>query len=71
MVFVRRNPASAIPLSAGPLAAWDVSAGVLLAREAGGLVYDWDGSEHGVDSRFTIASAPGLKSSVLELLSAA
>lgn len=50
--------------------AWDVSAGVLLAREAGGLSYDWDGSEHGVDSRFTIASAPSLKSSLLELLAA-
>ncbi len=48
--------------------AWDVSAGVLLAREAGGLAYDWDGSEHGVDSRFTIASTPGLKGSLLELL---
>jgi myo-inositol-1(or 4)-monophosphatase len=50
--------------------AWDVSAGVLLAREAGGLAYDRDGSEHGVDSRFTIASAPSLKSSLTELLAA-
>ena len=48
--------------------AWDVSAGVLLAREAGGLTYDWDGTEHGVWSRFTIASAPSLKASLLELL---
>jgi fructose-1,6-bisphosphatase/inositol monophosphatase family enzyme len=45
-----------------------VSAGVLLAREAGALAYDWDGSEHGVDSRFTIASTPGLKGGLLELL---
>lgn len=51
--------------------AWDVSAGVLLAREAGRLTYDWDGSEHSVDSRFTIASAPGLKGSLLEMLAAA
>jgi myo-inositol-1(or 4)-monophosphatase len=50
--------------------AWDVSAGVLLAREAGGLTYDFDGSEHDVDSRFTIASAPSLKGSLLELLAA-
>ncbi len=50
--------------------AWDVSAGVLLAREAGGLTYDWDGTEHGVGSRFTIASAPSLKRSLLELLPA-
>ena len=48
--------------------AWDVSAGMLLAREAGALTYDWDGSEHGVDSRFTIASAPSLKRLLLELL---
>jgi myo-inositol-1(or 4)-monophosphatase len=48
--------------------AWDVSAGVLLEREAGGLTYDSDGAEHGVDSRFTIASAPGLKNLLLELL---
>lgn len=48
--------------------AWDVSAGVLLARESGGLVYDCDGSEHGVDSRFTIASAPSLKHALLEML---
>jgi myo-inositol-1(or 4)-monophosphatase len=51
--------------------AWDVSAGVLLAREAGGLAYDWDGCEHSVDSRFTIASTPSLKRDLLELLSAA
>lgn len=50
--------------------AWDVSAGVLLAREAGGSTYDWDGSEHSVDSRFTITSAPRLKHSLLELLPA-
>jgi myo-inositol-1(or 4)-monophosphatase len=50
--------------------AWDVSAGVLIAREAGGLAYDFDGSEHDPDSRFTIASAPGLKASLLELLPA-
>ncbi len=48
--------------------AWDVSAGVLVAREAGALAYDADGSEHGVGSHFTIASAPGLKGSLLELL---
>ena len=48
--------------------AWDVSAGVLLAREAGGLTYDWDGSEHDIDSDSTIASAPGLKPELLQLL---
>ncbi len=38
------------------------------AREAGGLTYDWDGSEHVVDPRFTVASAPSPKRSLLELL---
>ena len=48
--------------------AWDVSAGVLLAREAGGLAFDGDGSEHGVGSRFTIAAGAQLKGSLLRLL---
>src|SRR5512146_1919412 len=39
---------------------WDVTAGLLLVREAGGVVYDFDGSEHDVASRFTIASGPSL-----------
>ena len=34
---------------------WDVTAGLLLVREAGGLAYDFDGSDHDADSRFTIA----------------
>ena len=28
---------------------WDVTAGLLLVREAGGLVYDYDGSPHGAE----------------------
>jgi myo-inositol-1(or 4)-monophosphatase len=48
--------------------AWDVSAGVLLVREAGGLTYDRDGSEHGLDSLFTLASVPSLKNTLLGLL---
>jgi myo-inositol-1(or 4)-monophosphatase len=39
--------------------AWDVSAGVLLVRESGGLVFDSDGSDHTPSSRHTIASAAG------------
>ncbi len=50
--------------------AWDVSAGVLLAREAGALTYDWDGSEHDIDSDFTLASVPEVKPKILELLEA-
>jgi myo-inositol-1(or 4)-monophosphatase len=39
---------------------WDVTAGLLLVREAGGMVYDFDGSDHDAASRFTIASDPSL-----------
>lgn len=39
---------------------WDVTGGLLLVREAGGMVYDYDGSEHGSTSRYTLASVPSL-----------
>jgi myo-inositol-1(or 4)-monophosphatase len=39
---------------------WDVTAGLLVVREAGGAVYDFDGSRHGPDSRFTLASSVSL-----------
>jgi myo-inositol-1(or 4)-monophosphatase len=39
---------------------WDVTAGLLLVREAGGCVYDHDGSPHNAGSRYTIASVPSL-----------
>jgi fructose-1,6-bisphosphatase/inositol monophosphatase family enzyme len=48
----------------------DGTTNFIKGSEAGGLTYDWDGSEHSVDSRFTIASAPSLKPSLLELLPA-
>lgn len=47
---------------------WDVTAGLLLVREAGGRVYDFDGSEHDAESRFTIASTPSLVEPLVELL---
>jgi myo-inositol-1(or 4)-monophosphatase len=47
---------------------WDVSAGVLLVREAGGLVYDVDGTTHSTRSRFTIASVPGLSETLCEVV---
>ena len=37
---------------------WDVTAGLLLVREAGGTVFDHDGSHHSVRSRYTIAATP-------------
>jgi myo-inositol-1(or 4)-monophosphatase len=39
---------------------WDVTAGLLLVREAGGTVYDYDGSSHDESSRYTIASDAAL-----------
>lgn len=36
--------------------AWDVQAGVLLVREAGGMVFDSDGSDHSVASAYTLAT---------------
>jgi myo-inositol-1(or 4)-monophosphatase len=39
---------------------WDVTAGLLLVREAGGVVCDYDGSPHRADSRYTLASVPSI-----------
>jgi myo-inositol-1(or 4)-monophosphatase len=50
---------------------WDVTAGLLLVREAGGLVYDHDGSPHDADSRFTIASVPSLVDAVRRIVAEA
>jgi myo-inositol-1(or 4)-monophosphatase len=47
---------------------WDVTAGLLLVREAGGAVYDFDGSQHDVDSRYTIASAPALVEPITQIV---
>lgn len=47
---------------------WDVSAGVLLIREAGGEVYDFDGSPYSVGSAFTIASTPNLRDPLLAVV---
>ena len=47
---------------------WDVTAGLLLVREAGGAVYDYDGSPHDAASRYTIASAHALVDSVRRIV---
>jgi myo-inositol-1(or 4)-monophosphatase len=47
---------------------WDVSAGALLVQEAGGEVYDLDGSPYSPGSTFTIASEPGLKEPLLAVV---
>lgn len=50
---------------------WDVTAGLLLVREAGGLVYDHDGSPHDAASRFTLASTPSLAEPVCRIVTEA
>ena len=50
---------------------WDVSAGVLLVREAGGLVFDGDGQDHGPQASFTLAATPASQTTLLEVISAA
>ena len=47
---------------------WDVTAGLLLVREAGGAVYDYDGSPHDADSQFTIGSTPSLAEPVQRIV---
>ncbi len=50
---------------------WDVTAGLLLVREAGGAVFDYDGSPHDANSRFTLASAPLLAERVRRIVAEA
>jgi myo-inositol-1(or 4)-monophosphatase len=47
---------------------WDVAAGVLLVREAGGIVIDAVGSRHTLGSATTIAAWPQLAGQVLALM---
>jgi myo-inositol-1(or 4)-monophosphatase len=50
---------------------WDTAAGVILAREARGLVVDADGDHHTLHSASTVAASAKLLEEVLELISAA
>lgn len=47
---------------------WDTAAGVAIAREAGAVVMDRDGSDHTFGSTATIAAAPGVADEVVALL---
>lgn len=47
---------------------WDVQAGALLVREAGGAVYDGDGTEHQLASQLTVASNSNLKAALVDHL---
>jgi myo-inositol-1(or 4)-monophosphatase len=50
---------------------WDVSAGLLLVREAGGVVYDYDGTSHSPESRYTLASVPTLGGQISQIVAEA
>ena len=53
------------------LALWDIAAGALLVREAGGVVTDWAGSEEAVfDSGNILAGSPPWHEAMLELTTA-
>lgn len=47
---------------------WDTAAGVLIAREAGALVMDVNGTDHSATSGTTVAATPGIRDSVVHLL---
>lgn len=49
---------------------WDMAAGVAIAREAGAVVMDTDGSPHTPASATTTATAPDLRDAVLDILRA-
>ncbi len=52
------------------LSSWDMAAGVLMVREAGGLVADIDGSQDYLTSGNVIAAAPGLFNTFFKLIHA-
>jgi len=48
--------------------AWDVQAGVLIAKESGGLVFDLDGSDHTLYSKYTLATNCALRDDFLAIV---
>ncbi len=51
------------------LGTWDVAAGGLLVREAGGVVTDWEGDDRAwLESGDIVAGPPACTSSILEVI---
>jgi myo-inositol-1(or 4)-monophosphatase len=50
------------------LSPWDIAAGALLVREAGGLIGDLDGNEGFIDSGRVVASNPKIFNALLQVL---
>ena len=56
-------------LSLGP---WDVAAGALLVREAGGVVTDWTGDQgQWLSSGDIVAAPPAVHARILEVIASA
>jgi myo-inositol-1(or 4)-monophosphatase len=51
------------------LSAWDIAAGILLVREAGGLVTDYSGRDVGIEHTELVAGNPAIHAWLLEMLS--
>lgn len=47
---------------------WDTAAGTIIAREAGAVVMDDDGTDHTVGARATVGATQGIRQELLELL---
>jgi myo-inositol-1(or 4)-monophosphatase len=52
------------------LSAWDIAAGALLIREAGGLITDFAGRDVGIEHTGIVAGNPGIHEWLLSVLSA-
>ncbi|MGE3526178.1 MAG: inositol monophosphatase family protein, partial [Gemmatimonadales bacterium] len=50
------------------LSAWDIAAGTLLVREAGGLVTDFTGRDLGIEHGEVLAGNPGIHRWLKQLL---
>jgi myo-inositol-1(or 4)-monophosphatase len=50
------------------LSAWDIAAGMLIVREAGGLVTDFTGRDVGIEHTGVVAGNPAMHAWLLELL---
>ena len=52
------------------LSAWDIAAGTLLIREAGGLVTDLSGRDIGIEHTAVVAGNPAIHAWLLDVLRA-
>jgi myo-inositol-1(or 4)-monophosphatase len=51
------------------LAAWDIAAGTLLIREAGGVITDFTGRDIGIEHTGVVAGNPAIHEWLLAILS--